>query len=196
MFDFFDSAHQSLVQQALLARRSFRPKALSAPAPDLAQLQHIVSCAINVPSGCAQAPVRFVCIQDNDRERLADLFEKAARNNAADDEATQRARSKALKAPGLLAVVFSPDASALEKAPLSEQQLSAGAALGQFMLALQAHGFGGMIASGKLLESPILQEAFCKDSERLLCWIMVGTPAQEPCALRIKDSAELPLRTW
>ena len=64
-----------------------------------------------------------------------------------------------------------------EEAGGTEALLTAGAALGQFMQALAAAGFGGIVLSGSLLADASLQSAFCRDAaEKLVAWITIGTP--------------------
>ena len=64
-----------------------------------------------------------------------------------------------------------------------------------FLLALKVQGFGAITISGSILESQILQAAFCKDrSEKLVAWITIGTPAEgvafEP------EARNAPISVW
>lgn len=178
----------------ITARQSVRPKYLTSPAPDTLALSSAVRAACSAPSHDALLPWRFVCIEENKRSALADLFEKAARNLGGDDQKALKARSKALKGPGLVAFVLRIDRQST--VPELEQMLTAGAALENFMLALNALGYAGIILSGSVLKDKELQKAFCKnDGEELVCWITVGTPVDG--AFKGRETLEnIPLSAW
>lgn len=178
----------------LKSRRSLKPKHLTAPAPTMDDFREIAAAAVNVPDHGRLRPYRFVVIEEESRPYLADLFEAAARNKGADDEKAARTRSKALKGPALVAFIVSPDTAS--GVLLFEQLLTAGAALGQFMTALSAKGFGGIVLSGDFLADADLQAAFCdKPSDRIVGWIAVGTPAAgtKPEAV---EAEEAPISSW
>ena len=179
---------------AITARQSVRPKYLTTPAPDAQALSLAVQAACSAPSHECLQSWRFVSINETQRETLADLFEKAARNLGGDDEKAQRARSKALKGPGLVAFILCIDRQS--KVPELEQTLTAGAALENFMLSLNALGYAGIVLSGSVLKDKELQNAFCKkDGEELVCWITVGTPVEG--AFKGRQAVEnLPLSAW
>ena len=122
-----------------------------------------------------KSPYRFVVVEEKDRDKLARLYEQAARNLGACEDKVAKARSKAFKGPMIAAFIvrLSPQ----EEAGGTEALLTAGAALGQFMQALAAAGFGGIVLSGSLLADASLQSAFCRDAaEKLVAWITIGTP--------------------
>ncbi|MGN1209725.1 MAG: nitroreductase family protein [Duodenibacillus sp.] len=159
------------------ARRSIKPKYLTAPIPDAATWDSITAAAAAVPDHGHLRPFRFALLTQDERAALADLFEAACRRAGGDEEAAQKARSKALKGPGMAAfvVITTPD----ERVPEFEQILTAGAALGQFMQALRAAGFGGIVLSGSALKDHDVQAALCREpGERLAAWIVVGTPEE------------------
>ena len=67
--------------------------------------------------------------------------------------------------------------------------------LEQFLLALKVQGFGAITLSGSVLESPVLQAAFCKaPSEKLVAWITIGTPAEG--VTFAPETGEAPLSVW
>ncbi len=178
----------------ITSRQSVRPKYLAAPAPDAQALEKAVQAACSAPSHDGLLPWRFVSVAEEKRQALADLFEAAARNLGGDDDKAQRARSKALKGPGLVAFVVCID-KASEVSEL-EQTLTAGAALGNFMLALNAMGFGGIVLSGSVLKDAALQSAFCqKEGEQLVAWVTVGTPVEGAFKGRAPVES-LPLTSW
>lgn len=176
---------------ALLSRRSLKPKLLSAPAPDINELQVCARAALRAPVHGEAFPCRFVLIPEDKRARLSELFRSAAAQQGADADKQERAASKAFKGPQIVAFVICFSAHADER----ETLISAGAALNQFLLALKAHGYGAITLSGSVLDNAQLQAAFCKGaSEKLAAWITIGTPAQgvtfEP------ETRQGPLSLW
>lgn len=161
------------------ARRSIKPKHLTLPIPNASAWERIVAAAAAVPDHGQLHPFRFALLTHEDRAALADLFEAAARRAGGDEQAAQKARSKALKGPALAAFVVKTTPE--QSVPEFEQMLTAGAALGQFMQALRAAGFGGIVLSGSALGDCDVQAAICREpGERLAAWIVVGTPEQSP----------------
>ncbi len=184
----------SVLLQALLTRRSVKPKHLKAPAPTVDALAAAARAALRAPDHDGLAPYRFVAIREEDREKLADRFEAAARAKTADEEKIAKTRSKAKKGPAIVAFVFSPKT----ESPVSEteQLITAGAALDQFLLALKAQGFGGIVLSGSALEDAGVQAAFVKaPGEKLVAWITCGTPDEEASA-PAEETREGPLSVW
>ena len=131
---------------ALLQRRS--AKALSAPAPDEAALDLILSSAAAAPDHGRLRPWRFVVIQGNALERFGDLLADHLRRThpGSDAESLQRERQKALRAP--MIVVVAAICTPGGKIPVIEQILAAGAAAQNVMLAAQALGFNSMWKTG------------------------------------------------
>ena len=184
----------NIVLEALLTRRSYKPKYLIDPAPSREALEFAVRAALRAPDHGRLIPYRFVCITEQQRSILSDLFATAAERQGATAERVARIRDKAFKGPALIAFVFIDDpATAI---PSYEKMLTAGAALDQFMLALQAQGYGGIILSGSILEDQTLQNAFCNSpNEKLLAWVTVGTPSTDAPALK-DENIPVPLCGW
>lgn len=169
------SIANEVLLQALASRRSIKPKHLCTPAPSLQELSKLVQTAMRVPDHNLSIPYRFVVVEEKDRDKLARLYEQAARNLGACEDKVAKARSKAFKGP--MIATFIVRLSPQEEAGGTEALLTAGAALGQFMQALAAAGFGGIVLSGSLLADASLQSAFCRDAaEKLVAWITIGTP--------------------
>ena len=107
------------------------------------------------------------------RLRLADLFESVLPPEA-DKQMRDKARSKALKAPMCMALVgtgLSPDAHDRDA---DERLMTAGASLMNFLAALHAQGFAAKTVSAKDFPAP--DGLYDPTSERLLCFVLVGTP--------------------
>lgn len=177
----------------ILTRRSVKPKHMLAPAPDETELAAAAQCAMRAPNHGEALPCRFVAVEEKDREALARLFAAAARRQGGDEERIAKAASKAKKGPAIVAFIAGRD----ENPTVSrEMTLSAGAALENFLLALHAMGYGGIVLSGSVLEDEELQRAFVTDSNReVLCaWITVGTP--DDTVEFAPEDRKAPLSRW
>ncbi len=125
----------------LLSRRSGSAKAMTAPGPDAAQLDTILTAASRVPDHGKLAPWRFIVFEGDARaafgEHLAALF--AAANPNAIPEIVDLERRRFQRAPTIVAVI----SRALGNPKVSEweQVLSAGAACLNLSLAAHALGF-------------------------------------------------------
>lgn len=176
---------------ALLTRRSFKPKLLNAPAPDIEKLELCARAALRAPVHGETFPCRFVLIPENKRDHLSELFRLAAERQGADAEKQHKAASKAFKGPQIVAfiVCFS------ENGNKQETLISAGAALQQFLLALKALGYGAITLSGSILEDEQVQEAFRRDaSERVFAWITIGSPADQ--SENKPENGQPPFSVW
>lgn len=179
------------VLNALLTRRSLKPKYLTLPFPTKDQIETAARAALRAPVHGDDFPCRFVVIPDIKRDKLAELFRSAAAMQGADQEKQERTASKAFKGPLLVAFVVNVSANG----NTTESLISAGAALEQFLLALKVQGFGAITLSGSVLESPVLQAAFCKaPTEKLVAWITIGTPAEG--VTFAPETGEAPLSVW
>lgn len=181
------------ILETLQTRRSYKPKYLSNPTPSWEQLEEAARAALRAPDHGALTPYRFVVVPQESREHLADLFEHAAIRLGYDDAKVQRTRSKATKGPMLVAFITCIDPH--HQIPAYEQELTAGAAMAHFLLALDAQGFGAITLSGSILEDPQLQSAFCANStESLAGWFTIGTP--DPTVEKPKEARPVPLSLW
>ncbi len=122
----------------LLTRRSAKARDLVEPGPDAEQLKTIIAAASRVPDHGKLAPWRFVVIDD--RLKFAELVERLYR---ADKPEAKRLEIEAMhqfanQAPLCVALISTPLESHI---PLWEQQLSAGAAAQNLLLAAHALGY-------------------------------------------------------
>ena len=108
----------------------------------------MVSGALRAPDHGGLIPWRLIQFSDGQRESLATLFEqeKRRRNPSASESDLARAREHATRVPTVVAFVIAPIGDS--QVPDHEQLLSAGAALGNFLFAAHALGYGAIILSG------------------------------------------------
>src|SRR5687768_10439063 len=119
----------------LETRRSGRPRDMVAPGPSAEQLERILAIAARVPDHGKLFPWRFVTVAADQRDALGQLLARALPEH--DPEALPAHHAKAQEfahqAPALVVVLSSPVPE--HKIPLWEQELSAGAAAMNLLLA-------------------------------------------------------------
>lgn len=185
------------VQVALdyLGRRfSMGPKYLVQPAPSSEELFQAACVSLRAPDHGNLQPFRFVQVRDHQRERLGDLFAADAAQRGQALVEVERARARAGNGPALLALVGKLRAD-VPDVPVHEQWLCIGAGLMNFLNGLHLQGYGAKTLSGASIDSHEIQAAFCDEGERLLAWIVVGTPARTAHGKRIDDASRV-LTDW
>ncbi|WP_324751396.1 nitroreductase [Sphingomonas sp. LY54] len=163
----------------LRTRRSARPRDLVAPGPDDAQLRQIFEAAMRVPDHGKLAPWRFVHVSKAQRGAFRDLLERAYRE---EHPTPGRLELEAIdkfahQAPTLVVALFVPVVPS--KIPLWEQELSAGAALMNLLLATHALGFAGGWVTGWAANSATVARAFGPEGARIAGFVFIGTPGAE-----------------
>lgn len=137
----------------------------------------MAQAALRAPDHAGLVPFRFKAVAGPARERLAALFEQAARAAGKDEASTRIDGERALRAPVTVAVVARIDLGH-PIVPAHEQWAAVGGAITNFLNAAHALGFAGKMLSGAKARSPILAAAFCEPGETLVGWIAVGTAAR------------------
>lgn len=128
----------------LSARRSPPALSLAAPGPDRAQLEVLLNAALRVPDHGRMTPWRFIILEGDAKEGLADRLDGLAAER--EDAMKARAGIKKLRTPPLAIAVVS--AAVEGRIPEWEQVLSAGALCQNILLAATALGFGGNWVTG------------------------------------------------
>ena len=110
----------------LETRRSGKPRDLGLPGPTKTELDRILTIAIRTPDHGKISPWRFVVVEPNQRQALADLVARALPEY--DPEATSAHYAKAFEfchqAPVMIVLISSPIRG--HKIPVWEQELSCG----------------------------------------------------------------------
>ncbi|WP_404714305.1 nitroreductase [Sphingomonas sp. MMS24-J13] len=165
---------------ALIAtRRSGKPRDMGAPGPTPEQLDRILSAAIRVPDHGKLAPWRFVVVPGEKREAFAAMLERAYRAERPDPGKVEleAVRQFALQAPALVVALSAP--AHASHIPIWEQELSAGAACMNLLIATHAEGLVGGWLTGWASYSTMVRDAFGKEGERIAGFIFIGTPTRE-----------------
>lgn len=159
----------------LLTRRSGKARDMGAPGPSPAELATILSAAARVPDHGKLAPWAFVVIED--RAALSDLLQRLYREDkpTAGRLELEAMDSFARQAPVLVALVFTPRESHI---PLWEQQLSAGAAAQNLLIAAHALGYVGNWLTGAPAYLPGIADALGHPGGQIAGWFFLGTPTK------------------
>jgi len=169
---------RSTAYSLLATRRSAKPRDIVAPGPDDDQLHQILSAAIRTPDHGKLAPWRFVIVREDQRDMLSRLLVdsyKAERPEAGRLE-LEAMDQFARQAPTLVVALSSPRQPS--KIPLWEQELSAGAACQNLLVATHALGFVGGWLSGWPAYSEKVRDAFGYPHERIAGFIFIGSPSR------------------
>lgn len=159
----------------LLHERNSAPK-LTEPGPSSDEVQILLRAALRAPDHARLRPWRFLLIEGEARYALGDVFARALqrRNPEATDAELDKARSKALRAPLIIAVVVVY--SEHPKVPLLEQQLSAGCAAHSILLAAETQGYAGIWRTGANAFDPaVLAELNLAENESLVGYLYLGS---------------------
>lgn len=181
---------------ALLAsRRSGKPRDMVAPGPDAAQLRRILEVATRTPDHGKLAPWRFVVVGPGQREAFRQVLRRAY---LADKPGAGRLELDAIdqfagQAPTLVVALSKP--AHASHIPLWEQELSAGAACMNLLVAAHAQGFVGGWLTGWAAYSDAVRDAFGGKDERIAGFIFIGSPSR-PLEERPRPNYEAVVSDW
>ncbi len=162
----------------LLSRRSGSAKTMTGPGPDAEQLRTILAAAARVPDHGKLAPWRFIIFAGEARARMGEILAECVAKTERDvtPERLAQERGRFLRAPVVVGVVSrTREGIAI---PVWEQQLSAGAACQNMLIAAHALGFvANWITEWCAYNSCVLEKLSFKAGERIAGFIYIGTPA-------------------
>jgi nitroreductase len=182
--------------ELILARRSASPRRLVAPVPSADEVALLVRAAATAPDHKGLVPYRFIVVSEARRADLATAFRAAKRERdpGAGEEELARAGEKAWRGPMLLAVVLRLVRDH-PRVSVSDQMITAGAAVQAMLLAAEALGYAGTLRSGASATSRTVSAALgLAPQEELAAFLMLGTRL-EPAPRRPEPPAGL-LTTW
>ncbi|MEM6682320.1 MAG: nitroreductase [Pseudomonadota bacterium] len=132
----------------LKTRRSGKSRNMTAPGPSPQELHDILSIGARVPDHGKIAPWRFVVIEGEAQKRFGTALVRLFTDENPDAPETQLTtlRNFATAAPTLVAVLSRVDHA--RTIPAWEQELSAGAACQNMLMAAHAMGYHGQWLSG------------------------------------------------
>lgn len=158
---------------AVRTRRSV--SRLDGPGPDDAEMAELVELAMTCAADHALLrPWRLTLVRGDDRVALGGAMAAAASGSCAAD--ADKARTKPLRAPLLVAIVLRPQPH--PKVPEWEQLAAAVGIVTTLSLLLHGRGWGAIWRTGPFVDAAqVRQVTGVADHERLLGWLYVGTPA-------------------
>ena len=166
---------------ALLAtRRSGRAREMIAPGPTANELDEILAIAMRTPDHGKLAPWRFVVVEPAQRDALAALLHRALDENDPDAGPAHHAKAEQFAHQGEALVVMLSAPVAGHKVPIWEQELAAGAAAMNLLLAAHALGYVGSWLTGWASYDPTVRAAFAQGAEeRVVGFMFLGSPGSE-----------------
>jgi len=166
----------SNILDAMKARVS-HPR-LTHPAPDHAELEQMLQCAVRAPDHGRLRPWRFVVLEQEALVKLGEAFE--ASQPEADESRRARLRSMPLRAPMIIVSIATLDWEH-KKVPVWEQQIAVGIATQHLQLAAQELGFGTMWRTGDMTEQPAVRDHLgVRDNEQIIGFLYTGKLEGEP----------------
>jgi nitroreductase len=165
----------------LKTRRSVKPIELSGPAPSRDEIDNLLTVAARVPDHGKLTPWRFILFEGAARltagEKIASVF--AADHAEATPDQIDFERKRLARAPLVVAVVSR--AGPHVKIPEWEQQLSAGAAAMNLVLAAHAMGYAASwITEWYAYDRRVLDALGLAANERIAGFVHIGRSAKPP----------------
>ena len=151
-------------------------KRLHGEIPPAIHIAAMLACATNAPDHGRIRPWRFIKIEGQGLDALAQLFAEASCN--ANTAAAEHSRKRAYLAPLVFVAVECLRRNT--KIPEFEQTLSVGAATENLILAARALGYGVMWKTGALAYDPVVRDQLgLAENERIAGFIYVGDSESE-----------------
>jgi nitroreductase len=169
-----------ILMDFLLSRRSASAKTLVEPAPDRSSLENILKAAARSPDHGKIVPWRFLILKKKVIPNIAKKILEFGALSAIDSEKLNRNANTFLNAPLIVAVVSSPNS--IERIPLIEQHLSAGAVCLALLNAAHAEGWGANWLTGWMsYDKNFLKTGLTLlENEFVAGFIHIGTKTIEP----------------
>ena len=167
--------------ELLRYRRSTPADLMTGPGPDEEALMSILQIAARVPDHRRVNPYRFIIFRGDARAEAGEIIERAFRTNEpqADQNRLAAERGRFLRAPTVVAVVFSADTA--HKTPEWEQILTTGAVCENMLIAASAHGIAAQwITEWYAYDRAVLSAFGLGPEERIAGFIYLGTAREEP----------------
>jgi len=162
----------------LLSRRSCAARAMTGPGPSQDQLADILKAGARVPDHGKLFPWRFIVFEGEGRERFAAILADVLAQENAGPGQIEEWRARVTAAPVAIGVVSR--ARELIKIPVWEQELSAGAACQNMLIAAHALGFVANWLTEWYAYHPVVKQKLgLQPGERMAGFVYVGSPKEE-----------------
>jgi len=158
----------------LLSRRSGSAKAMRGPGPSPAELASILKAGARVSDHGKLFPWRFIVFEGEGRTRMGEVLAKVREKEGERPQQVEEERMRFLRAPLVVGVVSA--AREQIKIPVWEQELSAGAACQNIVIAAHALGYVANWITEWYAYHPLVKEKIgLKPGERMAGFIYIGT---------------------
>jgi len=164
----------------LMNRRSVKTRDMHEPGPDREALEKILAAGMRVPDHGKLAPWRFIVLTGDARAKLGKVITDGL---IAEWETSQKTAEKmsgyATQSPALIIAVYSPNDS--RPIPEWEQQLSAGAACQNMLIAATALGYAAQWLTGWASYSKYVAKALkMTEQEKIAGFMFFGSHSRQP----------------
>ena len=150
---------------------------VTGPVPSEEALLALFQAALRAPDHGQLRPWRFLRIEGESLQRLADLFGAVAlaESPGLSEEEIQSARGKALRAPLIIASISC--AAEHPKIPVLEQDMAAACATHAMLVAAHAQGIGAVWRTGPFAVHPLVREGLgLAAHEKIIAFLYIGQP--------------------
>ncbi len=167
-------------RRLLALRKSANKRFLGPPGPSPEAVDELLQVAMRVPDHRKLAPWRFVVFEGSARASFAAETERLSEGREGLDRATVDAQAQLLRtSPVTIAVVSSPDRT--HRTPVWEQELSAGAACMNLLIAANAAGWAGVwLTDWIAYDEAVARVIGLSPQERLAGFVYLGTASEQP----------------
>jgi nitroreductase len=174
----------------LLSRRSGSAKTMTGPGPSPEELRTILTAGARVPDHKKLFPWRFIIFEDDGRKRMGELLAKitAEDDPKASEDRIGMERHRFQRAPVVVGVVSRVRENI--PIPMWEQELSAGAACQNMLLAAHAMGYvGNWLTEWCAFDNRVRDALGLKNGERIAGFLYFGKAA-EPLEERVRPNLD------
>ncbi len=164
----------------LMNRRSVKAKDMVGPGPDKGAMEKILAAGMRVPDHGKLHPWRFLVLTDAEREKLGNLIaEGLVIEDERDPRIAEKMKGYASQGPVLVVAISRVDATS--HIPVFEQELSAGAACQNMLVAATALGYASQWLTGWAAYSKTVANGLgLKEGERIAGFLFFGGHDREP----------------
>ncbi|KZN61954.1 oxidoreductase [Pseudoalteromonas luteoviolacea CPMOR-1] len=159
--------------ELLLTRQS--DSKLSFPGPSESQLDIIKKAALKVPDHGGLAPWKFIVVNEDARDKLGEIYYKAAVEEEQNERTVSRAKELPHRAPMMIIAVAPYQEH--PKVPRVEQIESAACACFAMQQAAFAQHLSGVWRTGYFAQSPVVKrELGLNEKDEIVGFLYLGTP--------------------
>ena len=162
----------------LLTRRSGSAKTMEEPGPSKKQIEDILRAGARAPDHGKLFPWRFIVFEGKGRGRMGDILAEVMEAEGERAKQVEEERNRFLRAPLVIGVISA--AREQHKIPVWEQELSAGAACQNILIAATALGFvGNWLTEWYAYHPAVKQKMGLQSGERMAGFLYIGTAKDE-----------------